>query len=308
MADYEPHEIDGFKARWIRVSADMLEHDAFAGEPYSKHAAWLWLIANAAWKPRRFKAPNVNAMVELERGQVLAARHYLADKWQWSEKKVRNFLAFLLSQNMIEMGQSKGRFANIVTICNYDKYQSAEKEKGQLNGQMRAGCGPVEGQTLTKNTNTTNYTIPFSSIEKPPAKEKTTSGRDFWANAIKASPNPETETHVGVTLENGKIKLHNGTRQLWLERFENDEARLELALEQAAGYVQPNSVRPLESQVGSQLAKQIADKTDRDRRYAAAARVKLETPTASKTAAERKIEGHRSLNKLIDKIAETATQ
>lgn len=151
----ESQEIDGFKARWIRVSADMLEHDAFAGEPYSKHAAWLWLIANAAWKPRRFKAPSVNAMIELERGQVLAARHYLADKWQWSEKKVRNFLAFLLSQKMIEMGQSKGRFANIVTICNYDKYQTANSDKGQLNGQMRASSGPVEGQTLTKNTNNT---------------------------------------------------------------------------------------------------------------------------------------------------------
>ena len=307
MADYEPHEIDGFKARWIRVSADMLEHDAFAGEPYSKHAAWLWLIANAAWKPRRFKAPNVNAMVELERGQVLAARHFLADKWQWSEKKVRNFLAFLLSQNMIEMGQSKGRFANIVTICNYDKYQSADKEKGQLNGQMRAGCGPVEGQTLTKNTNTTNSTIPFSSIERP--KEKTTSGRDFWANAINASPNPETESHVGATLENGKIKLHNGTRKIWLERFENDEARLGLALEQAAGYVQPNSGRPLEAQVSSQLAKQLADKTDRDKRYAAAAKAKGQSGSGTQSSTERSMSRQRALLDMLDaKIASEATQ
>ena len=154
--DNQSQHDDSFRARWVRISADMLEHDAFAGEPYSKHAAWLWLIANAAWKPRRFKAPNVNAMVELERGQVLAARHYLADKWQWSEKKVRNFLAFLLSQNMIEMGQSKGRFANVVTVCNYDKYQSATQEKGQLNGQFGASSGPVEGQTLTRDTNTTS--------------------------------------------------------------------------------------------------------------------------------------------------------
>ncbi len=154
--DNQSQHDDSFRARWVRISADMLEHDAFAGEPYSKHAAWLWLIANAAWKPRRFKAPNVNAMVELERGQVLAARHYLADKWQWSEKKVRNFLAFLLSQNMIEMGQSKGRFANVVTVCNYDKYQTANSEKGQLNGQFGASSGPVEGQTLTRDTTITN--------------------------------------------------------------------------------------------------------------------------------------------------------
>lgn len=153
---------DENKARWIRVSVDMLEHDAFAGEPFSRRDAWLWLIANAAWKPRRFKVANVNGMIELQRGQTLAARGYLADRWQWGEKKVRLFLEFLQSENMIEMGQSKGRFANVVTICNYEKYQNAPENKGQLEGRLEASSGPVEGQTLTKNTNTTNLETTIS--------------------------------------------------------------------------------------------------------------------------------------------------
>jgi len=147
---------DENKARWIRVSVEMLEHDAFAGEPFSKHAAWLWLIANAAWKPRRFKVASLNGMIELQRGQALAARGYLAHKWMWGEKKVRLFLEFLQSENMIEMVQSKGRFANIVTICNYDKYHTPNENRGQLKDQLGASSGPVEGQTLTRNTNTTN--------------------------------------------------------------------------------------------------------------------------------------------------------
>lgn len=148
-----------FKARWIRVSVDMLEHDAFVGEPFSRRDAWLWLIANAAWKPRRFKVAKINGMIELQRGQTLAARGYLAHKWMWGEKKVRLFLEFLESENMIEMVQSKGRFANVVTICNYDKYQKPSDNKGQLEGRFAASSGPVEGQTLTKNTNTTNLEL-----------------------------------------------------------------------------------------------------------------------------------------------------
>jgi hypothetical protein len=252
---------DENKARWIRVSVDMLEHDAFAGEPFSRRDAWLWLIANAAWKPRRFKVANVNGMIELQRGQTLAARGYLANKWMWGEKKVRLFLEFLQSENMIEMVQSKGRFANIVTICNYEKYQTATESKGQLKDQLEASSGPVEGQTLTKNTNTTNKKT------NTPAREERRSGMDYWANAISAPPSPETHSHVGVTMQDGEITLHNGARAMWLEQFGGDAKRLQLALKQAAGFVQPNSGRPLEAQVGAQLARIVGQKIDSDKRY-----------------------------------------
>lgn len=151
-------DVDGFKARWVRTSVEMLEHPIFEGDEYCPRSAWLWLIANAAWKPRKFRPSGVNAMVELKRGEVLVGRDYLAKTWGWSEKKVRNFLALLQSENMIKMGQSKGRYANIATICNYDKYQSADERKGQLEDGLAASCGPVEGQTLTKNTNITTST------------------------------------------------------------------------------------------------------------------------------------------------------
>lgn len=257
-------DLDGEKkARWIRVSVEMLEHDAFAGEPFSKHAAWLWLIANAAWKPRRFKVANLNGMIELQRGQALAARSFLAQKWMWGEKKVRLFLEFLQSENMIEMVQSKGRFANVITICNYDKYQSAGENKGQSEGQLAAGSGPVEGQTLTKNTNTTNKKI------TTPAREKPVSGRAFWANAISAPPSPEIHPHVGVTIDDsGAISLHNEFERFWLNRFGGNADRLGLALIQIAAYVQANSGRPLEAQVGSQLARIVGEKLDRDDRAA----------------------------------------
>lgn len=79
-------------------------------------------------------------------------------------------------------------------------------------------------------------------------------------------------THERVQFVNGRLTLFNGLKAFWLEKFDGDADRLDLALIQAAGFIQPHSTRPLEAQVSSQLARSAADKRDRDKRYAAAAK------------------------------------
>lgn len=74
-----------------------------------------------------------------------------------------------------------------------------------------------------------------------------------------------------VEFVNGWLTLFGSARSFWLEQFEGDVARLELALTAAAPYVQPNGNRSLEVQVNAQLARQLADKRDRDKRYQSAA-------------------------------------
>lgn len=86
------------------------------------------------------------------------------------------------------------------------------------------------------------------------------------------SPMPVYGYGDRASFENGQITLHNGLRQFWLDKFDGDAERLDLALIQAAGYIQPHSRKPIEAQVGAQLARAVADKIDRDKRYAAAAR------------------------------------
>ena len=87
------------------------------------------------------------------------------------------------------------------------------------------------------------------------------------------NPNPKKETPLpqggenDVSFENGWIVLRDAEHAYWLAEFGRDHARLELALTQAANYVQPNSRKPLLVQVRSQLARQLADKKDRDGRH-----------------------------------------
>lgn len=144
--------------RYIAVTTDIFEHHAFADEAFSRRDAWLWLIANAAWKSHRVRMGN--AMVELKRGQVVAARSFLATKWHWGEKKVRLFLEFLAAENMIEKGQSKGRLANIVTIRKYEQFQTGKAIEGPVEDRVEGRFGAGSGPHSTKDTKDTFYNPP----------------------------------------------------------------------------------------------------------------------------------------------------
>jgi hypothetical protein len=144
--------------RYIAVTADIFDHDLFRGQEYSQREAWLWLIANAAWKNHEWRRGN--DMVPIKRGQVIAARAHLANVWGWGEKKVRLFLELLESQGMLERGQSKGRFANVLSICNYETFQSGKAIKGPVAGPVEGQLGAGSGPYSTKDTLLTNKNPP----------------------------------------------------------------------------------------------------------------------------------------------------
>lgn len=141
------------KARWARISVETLDHEVLDTGAYDRRSAWVWLVLNASWKERRVN--HKGRPLILKRGQLLAGRDFLAKKWGWTEKKIRTFLDLLVAEKMIEKGQSNGHYANVITVCNYEKYQTAEKSEDQSNGQSVASAGPVQGQTLTKDTKVT---------------------------------------------------------------------------------------------------------------------------------------------------------
>lgn len=71
----------------------------------------------------------------------------------------------------------------------------------------------------------------------------------------------------GVEVQGGKLVLVNGTRTEWLSRFDDDENRLDLALVQAFGELQPNSGKGIKQQVERTLARIAGQKRDQDKRY-----------------------------------------
>ena len=102
------------------VDRGVFDHPLFAsGEPYSRREAWLWLISEAAWKPRR--VDRGGQLIELRRGQLAHSLRFMADVWGWSKSSVDRFLARLKTETMI--GTETGTGFLIVTICKYDVFQ-----------------------------------------------------------------------------------------------------------------------------------------------------------------------------------------
>lgn len=135
--------------------------------------AWIDLIMECRYLPGAVN--NNGKIMRLERGQLVGATSWLAARWNWTPKAVRVWLDKLEVQRMISFageinqgspqnqgetehdrsnGRSKGRFANVITICNYSKFQLSQQamgqvdgqDEGQINGRLGAGWGQVEGR------------------------------------------------------------------------------------------------------------------------------------------------------------------
>jgi len=146
------------------------EHPLFGKEPYSRRDAWCWLIENARFRDGR---ANVSGkVIPLRRGQLSFSVRFLAQKWRWDKGRVERFLKRLKTEAMIETHNETGQ--NIITICNYDKYQlipnyaetQSETGNGTQTGQGRDGSGTKKNTLNTENTPSPKKTIESSKAHR----------------------------------------------------------------------------------------------------------------------------------------------
>lgn len=131
------------EAGWIKIYRKIKDSRSYSrGLEYL--GAMVWLILNArhedGWKDGR----------EVKRGQLLVSRQQLVTEWHVSEKMVRTILDQLESDSFL-VRDSANR-GTIITICNYDTYQSKENAEGQ----PEASAGPEKGQKRATNKNERN--------------------------------------------------------------------------------------------------------------------------------------------------------
>jgi hypothetical protein len=148
--------------------------DIFGNAEYSERDAWVWLIEQASWKTTtaRIKGDKV----ELQRGQMTFSVRFLADKWHWSKSRVDRFLKRLTAETMISTcskigtsaGHQAGQGQSIITICNYDKYQTPEDTERDNDISK---IGTTAGQQRDKEEEGNK------GIRNNPSVAKATSGR-----------------------------------------------------------------------------------------------------------------------------------
>jgi len=91
----------------------------FADGEFSEREAFIWLVGQAAWKPMRIRVGS--GAIDLARGQCAFSTRFLAEKWSWSEARVRRYLGRLISREIICAAADKK--ATHITILKYDRFQ-----------------------------------------------------------------------------------------------------------------------------------------------------------------------------------------
>jgi hypothetical protein len=130
---------DKIHGGFIAVPRAIFTDTNFASEPFTELQAFLNLVADAGWQPRRVRLAR--GAVDLERGQLLASTRFLAERWQWPEPRVRRFLNRISGRraNDAQTGSRNDaqnesrsyawidaqptRDGTIITIRNYDVFQ-----------------------------------------------------------------------------------------------------------------------------------------------------------------------------------------
>ncbi|MDW7774577.1 MAG: hypothetical protein SCH71_16975 [Desulfobulbaceae bacterium] len=101
-------------------------------KPFSRGQAWMDMLLLANHKAGHVRKRGVRTTVE--RGQLGWSMLALSDRWGWSRGKVQRFLDELEANKQII--QQKKRITTLITILNYDLYQSANTTDDTTDAQQ----------------------------------------------------------------------------------------------------------------------------------------------------------------------------
>jgi hypothetical protein len=133
---------------WISVHRQIVENEFYFSERFTKVQAWIDLLILASFKPYTFYIRG--NQVKLKRGQLGYAITTLAERWKWNERTVNKYLELLSNRGMIHY--RKTRITTIITIKNYDFYQSCTEQNTEQNTEQ----GKNRVQTYNNDNNDNN--------------------------------------------------------------------------------------------------------------------------------------------------------
>jgi hypothetical protein len=107
---------------YIKLWRRLRDSDLWLKEPFTRGQAWVDLLMLANYQDGAFRSHG--KLVKIRRGQCGWSEVALSARWHWSRGKVRRFLAEMSSETVQQIEQQKSRLTSLITIKNYDLYQS----------------------------------------------------------------------------------------------------------------------------------------------------------------------------------------
>ena len=158
--------------RYIKLSTEICKWEWFTDGNMLK--LWIYLLTNA----QQFKETKYKGLV-IRKGQVIVGRKKLAQELSMSEQQIRSCINRLKSTNEITT-ETTNKYT-LITIVNYDKYQSNLTDINQQNNQ-------VLNQRVTNKQPTNNQQITTSNKDKR-EREKESNNSIFAPSDL-----PDTES------------------------------------------------------------------------------------------------------------------
>jgi hypothetical protein len=157
---------------WVKIYRKVLDNPRFRND--AEAMAFAWLVVRAQWKDStvRYKGRTLN----LKRGQVAISYRDFAERWDWSEPKCRRFVARLAeaqpkstrSETDALVVAVSDAGVNVISICNYDKYQSFDEDGDAVHDALDdAGVTQYRRSTDAQNKEEKNIRKK-ESTPKPP--------------------------------------------------------------------------------------------------------------------------------------------
>lgn len=134
---------------WVKMHRCLMDHWVW-GEPEALKF-WLTLLMDANHTDQK-KLFN-GALMEIKRGQILFGLNAYEKKTGISQRKMRRYLDTLQNERMIDR-QKTNKFS-LITVVNYDEYQSADSQtssKRHTNDTQTTTPKNVKNDKNVKNT------------------------------------------------------------------------------------------------------------------------------------------------------------
>lgn len=162
------------------VDRGIWDHPSFANEPLTEREAWAWLIGEASFKARTKRIGSV--VLDLKRGQIAASLRFMADKWQWSEPRVRRFLKRLKTDAMIDASTDAG--ITVITVCNYNKYQKVSLPTDAVSDALPDAAATQQRRKVESKESTEGSSELRSAPPPAGAPVYTDSRHELWGEGV----------------------------------------------------------------------------------------------------------------------------
>lgn len=132
---------------WIKLHRKIVLNPFYFSEPFTRSQAWIDLLILANHSDNFFYKRGIK--VDVKTGQVGYDLENLAVRWKWSRGKAERFFCAL--ENTQQIVRQKTNVTTLISIVNYQLYQSTDKPNGKANSNPSS---KANGQQTVKQTDT----------------------------------------------------------------------------------------------------------------------------------------------------------